>query len=161
MVLSQGLQTIFWATSFELFYRDWNHHQVEVTCILPTSTQTSDQLEPNNWWCWLLLTSSPTSQKNVHELTVRLLTTPSRLVHAVSRTLVHCGPLCLRKQWSHFLLLHPKLCLHVSTVLSALENRGWVLPSISLVQKLQIMWHEPIPSSFIQSLKDKSIYIML
>ena len=54
--------------SFELFCRYWNPHQVgEVNCRLRTSTWTPDWLEPG-WWCWLLIPSLPTNQKNVHEL---------------------------------------------------------------------------------------------
>ena len=34
-------------STFELFCRYWNPHQVgEVNCVLPTSTETPDQLEP-------------------------------------------------------------------------------------------------------------------
>ena len=40
----------------------------EVNCLLPTSTQTPDQLETEDWWCWLSLASPPTNQKNVQEL---------------------------------------------------------------------------------------------
>ena len=30
--------------------------------------KTPDLLERESWWCWLLVTSPPTNQKNVHEL---------------------------------------------------------------------------------------------
>ena len=30
--------------------------------------KTPDLLERESWWCWLLITSPPTNQKNVHEL---------------------------------------------------------------------------------------------
>ena len=44
--------------SFELFCRYWNPHRVEeVNCMLPTSTQTPDGLEPEGWWRWLPVTS--------------------------------------------------------------------------------------------------------
>ena len=36
--------------------------------MLPTSMQTPSQLEPEGWWLWLPLNSSPTNQKNVHKL---------------------------------------------------------------------------------------------
>ena len=53
----------------ELFCRYWNPHQVgEVNCLLSTSTETPDGLEPEGWWCWLPPTSPPTNQKNVHQL---------------------------------------------------------------------------------------------
>ena len=39
-----------------------------VHCMLPTSTNTPDPLEPAWWWCWFPITSPPTNQKNVHEL---------------------------------------------------------------------------------------------
>ena len=59
--------------SFDLFCRYWNLHQMEeVKYMLPTSTQTPDQLEPEGWWCWLSMTSPPTNQKNVHELVTLL-----------------------------------------------------------------------------------------
>ena len=81
--------------SLELFCRYWNPHQVEeVNCRLPTSMYIPDQLEPEDWWCWLLISSPPTNQKNVHKLnmpcflnTVRLLSTPSRVGHTVLRAL--------------------------------------------------------------------------
>ena len=40
----------------------------DVNCMLPTSTQIPGHLEPEGWWYWLLITSPPTNQKNVHEL---------------------------------------------------------------------------------------------
>ena len=73
LALPQGLQITFWAMSFDLFGRCWNPHQMEeVKYMLPTSTQTPDQLEPEGWWCWLSMTSPPTNQKNVHELVALL-----------------------------------------------------------------------------------------
>ena len=52
-------------------------HQVgEVNSMLPHNTHTQDRLEPEGWWCQLPLTSPPTNQKKVHELT-----TPSSLNH--------------------------------------------------------------------------------
>ena len=46
-VLHQGLWIIFQATSFELFCRYSNPHQVEeVNCLQPTSTETTDLLKP-------------------------------------------------------------------------------------------------------------------
>ena len=54
---------------FELFCRYWNPRRVgEVDCVLPTSRETPDGLEPEGWWCRLPLTSPPANQKNVHEL---------------------------------------------------------------------------------------------
>ena len=42
LVLPQGLQIIFGATSFELFGRYWNPYQVEkVNCVLHLRLQTS------------------------------------------------------------------------------------------------------------------------
>ena len=32
--------------------------------MLPTNTETPGELKPKDWWCWLLLTSPPTHQKN-------------------------------------------------------------------------------------------------
>ena len=54
--------------NLEPFRRYWDPQQVEeVNCMLPTSTASPEPLEPKGWWCWLLETSSPTNQKNVHE----------------------------------------------------------------------------------------------
>ena len=62
---------------FKLFGRYWNPHQVgEVNCMLPTSPLTPGRFEPEGWWFWLPLTSLPTIQKNVHELS-----TPFSLNH--------------------------------------------------------------------------------
>ena len=55
--------------SFELFFRYWNPHQVgEVNSILSASMETPDWLEPEESWCWFLMTSPSTSQKNVQKL---------------------------------------------------------------------------------------------
>ena len=48
---------------FEQFYRDWNSHQVEVSCMLPISLWTSDQLEPQGWCCLPLTSSTNPSGK--------------------------------------------------------------------------------------------------
>ena len=62
---------------FELFCKYWSPLQVGEVKINDgmllhkhtlTLTLTSDQLEPEGWWCWLLHTSPPTHQKNVHKL---------------------------------------------------------------------------------------------
>ena len=51
----------------------WNPLQVgEVyglrMVLCPQAFKTPDQLEPEGWWCWLLLTSPPIHQKYVHKL---------------------------------------------------------------------------------------------
>jgi len=54
----------------ELLCRLWNLHQVgEMNWILPP-----DCPEIEGWWCWLLITSPPTNQKNVQKLTTHLTT---------------------------------------------------------------------------------------
>ena len=92
---------------FELFCRDWNPLQVgEVNDdMLPTSTETPDQLELEGWWCRLLLTSPPTNQKNVHELITPSLNhfyktphyPPQVGTHMVFQGRSRCVPLCLAK----------------------------------------------------------------
>ena len=47
-------------------------------------------------------------------ITIKLLTTFSKWGHTSSRTLAHCGPLCLAKQQSDSFLLHLKLCLFLN-----------------------------------------------
>ena len=132
--------------SLELFCSCWNPLQVEeVNCMLPTSTQTPDWLEPEGWWCWLAITSPPANQKSVHKLitpcsfnSIRLLTTHSRVGHTVLRALAHCGLLCLAKQWKLLFPLHPKLSLCFS---SAPVNRGRVSTTIG-EQGSQTFVHE-------------------
>ena len=64
LVLYQGIHI-----TSELLGRGWNPHQMgKVNCMLPTSMQTPGQLELEGWWFWFPLNSSPTNQKNVHEL---------------------------------------------------------------------------------------------
>ena len=53
--------------------------------------------------CWLLLSSSPTHYRNVHELimpsfTIKLATIFLKLRHIGLRALAHCVPFCLAKQ---------------------------------------------------------------
>ena len=56
---------------FELFCRYWNPHQVgETNCMLPTSTQTPDPLEPDDDDADSHLPYHQTNHKNVHELTM-------------------------------------------------------------------------------------------
>ena len=62
----------------------------------------------------------PTNQKNAHSqshplwtLTLKLLTSLSRLGHTALRALVHCGSLCLAKQESYPFVLHSELCLWI------------------------------------------------
>ena len=93
----QGIHRIF-----ELFCRHWHPQQVgKVNCLLPTSTETPDWLKPN-WQCWLPLISPPIHQKcwshPFWTITIKLLTTPSRLGHIVLTALSHCGLVCLAKQ---------------------------------------------------------------
>ena len=91
---------------FELFCRHGNPHQVgEVSCALPTSTETPDRLEPEGWWCRLPITSPATNQKKVHGLVMSSLNHscktphyPLQAGHTVSRALARCGPLCLARQ---------------------------------------------------------------
>ena len=59
---------------------------------------------PEDWRSWLLLTSPPTCQKNVHELIMlslnnymKLLTVSSKLGHMVLKAWACCGPLYLAK----------------------------------------------------------------
>ena len=89
------------ASTFGLFWWYWNPHEVgEVNInddMLPTSTWTPDQLEPEGWWCWLPFTSPPTYQENVHEmisLLEPLLWNFSHCSLQVLRALALC-PLCL------------------------------------------------------------------
>ena len=62
----------------ELFCRYWNPHQVgDVNSICSQAHKPSGWLEPKGWCCWLPITTPPTNQKNVHELT----THPNPLPH--------------------------------------------------------------------------------
>ena len=60
------------------------HQGEEVNCMLPTSTKTPDQLDPEVWWHWNwpLIISPSTNQKDIHELIKRL---PTPLPHRLSR----------------------------------------------------------------------------
>ena len=98
-----------------MFCSYWNPHQVEkVNCMLPTSTETMNHLEPQCWWCWLSVTSPPINQKNVHELippcswnTVRLFTAPFRVGHGFEGIIPLWLPLPVKA--GKLFLLNPKL----------------------------------------------------
>ena len=62
------------------------HQGEEANCMLPTSTKTPDQLDPEVWWRWNwpLITSPSTNQKDIHEL-IKHLSTP--LPHPVFKDL--------------------------------------------------------------------------
>ena len=104
--------------AFELFWRDWDPHQVgEVNWVLPRSRKTPGLREPKVDDADSL-TSPATNQKNVRELITPSLnqdykhpTTLARSGHTVLRAGTCCGPYFLAKQWSYSFLLHPKLCL--------------------------------------------------
>ena len=74
LVPPQELETVFWAMSFELICRYWNPPPGGRRYVLLICTQTPDWVEPEGWWCWLLIISPPTNQTNVHELTAHLTT---------------------------------------------------------------------------------------
>lgn len=75
---------------------------IYVTWKLGSDSQKSMKYPAEGWWGWLLITWLPIYQKNVHELitpslniTIKLLTTPSRLGHRVLKAKACCGPPCL------------------------------------------------------------------
>ena len=81
--------------------------------------------------------SSPTNQKNVHELItscflhiIRLLLTPSRVDHTVLRALAHCDPFRLAKQYK----------LLFSTSSRALSLHFYSEP-VTRGQSLVTVWH--------------------
>ena len=96
LVPPPGLEIIFSDISSELSCRYWNPCQVgEVNCMLPTSTKTPDQLEPEGQWCWLQLTSTPTSQQKVLELTIYMAIFSSSFSYKISKQNMGSGELVL------------------------------------------------------------------
>ena len=57
--------------------------------MLPTSTETPDPLEQEDWWCWLLLTSPPTHQNKVHELIMPSLNCYCKASHSSLQGRMH------------------------------------------------------------------------
>ena len=65
--------------------------------------------EPEVWWCWLPITSSPTNQRNVHELfthPTRLLPHPAFINLSLCKKkkkcivdLQHCANFCYTAKW--------------------------------------------------------------
>ena len=82
--------------------------------MLPTGTQTPDQLELEGWWCWLLLTSPPTNQKNVPKLIMPLVNDYYKTSHYPLQVGTH-GFEGISPLWpplpSYSFLFHPKFCL--------------------------------------------------
>ena len=108
-VLHQGLWIIFWATSFELFCRYSNPHQVEeVNCLQRPQTCWNQKADDAD--------SQPIrrkSQSRPHPAPWALLDSslPLQGGHTVLRALASCSPLCLAKHESYSFRLHSKLCL--------------------------------------------------
>ena len=87
--------------TLELLCWHWNPHQLgEVNCLLPTSKETADLLEPQGWECWLPLTSPPANQNNVQSCSCRLWTRITTLLTTCSKGTHSFG---------HFSLLWPSL----------------------------------------------------
>ena len=91
---------------FKQFCRNWTHPPSpalslpvgEVDCLLPARILTPHQLEPEGWWCWLLVTSPPTNQKNVPALSTPSLNHHYAASHYPLQAGIHSSvgssPLC-------------------------------------------------------------------
>ena len=127
----QSRETIVQPWGKVLVPHQWIHITISLSCFADTETLTRwvwcaahKQCRPQTSWNQKvddadshlphhqpIRRTSKRWSRPLWTITIKLLTTLSKLGHTVLRALAHCGPLCLAKQQSYSFLLHPKLCL--------------------------------------------------